>query len=160
MSGRDIIDKTREVCDNLWVLSCFNTDVDTTPPSDKPSPLHQGGTRSSERLASKAGKGKPTATGQHSDTKRGLSADFQDEGEEEESVHLFVGSKKKNFTHYFSYSACVGNIALVKNSSRGCLFCLFLKSPIHFITFIIFLFNWVRGGMVEKRLFSSFLSNK
>ena len=132
MSGRDIIDKTREVCDNLWVLSCFNTDVNTTPPSDKPSTSHQGGTRSLERLASKAGKGKPKATGQHSDTKKGLSANFQDEGEEEESVHLFVGSKKKtfantnNFTHYFSYSACVGNIALVKNSSRGCLFCLIL----------------------------------
>ena len=80
--------------------------------------------RSSERLASKAGTGKPTATGQHPDTKRGLSADFQDEGEEDESVHLFVRSKKKtlananNFTHYFSYSACVGNIALVK-THRG-----------------------------------------
>ena len=117
MSGRDIIDKTLEVCDNLWVLSCFNTDIDTTPPSDKPSTSRQGGTRTSERMASKAEKGKPTATGQR-------PVDFQDEGEEEESVHLFVGRKKKtfantnNFTHYFTYSACVGNIALVK-THRG-----------------------------------------
>ena len=76
------------------------------------------------RVLQKGWPPRPTATGQHSHTKRGLSADFQDEGEEEESVHLFVGSKKKNFantnnfTHYFSYSACVGNIALVK-THRG-----------------------------------------